>query len=146
MDKQKILDSWKEQWEKAQILQPSSRVIRALENQRKIVEQLELDSFQKCRPHWIHWDLWVDNLLFSPTKCLGILDFDRVQVGFCELDIARILLSCAFDSYSADLNLEKVSSFVSGYNEYFSLSKIIECTNGSSFCLFNGVKPIKQMI
>ncbi|SEM94670.1 phosphotransferase [Lihuaxuella thermophila] len=123
LDKEKILKSWRDQWERAQILQPSSRVIRALENQWKIVNQIQLDDLRKCHPHWIHWDLWVDNFLFSPTKCMAILDFDRVKVGYCELDIARALLSCTFDSYSSQLNLETVSSFVSGYNEHLPLSK-----------------------
>jgi homoserine kinase type II len=135
-------NSWREQWERAQVLQPSSRVTRALENQWKIVNELQLDYFEKCRPQWIHWDLWVDNLLFSSTKCMAILDFDRVKVGFCELDIARALLSCTFDSCSSQLNLATVTAFVSGYNEHLPLSnediirslKLLWCYESPKWC------------
>ena len=43
----------------------------------------------------MHRDLWVDNFLFYNDKVSAILDFDRMDYDYVELDIGRTVISCA---------------------------------------------------
>nr|WP_237171634.1 phosphotransferase [Paenibacillus sp. IHB B 3084] len=39
-------------------------------------------------PGWVHRDLWTDNVLFNDDKLSAILDFDRLDYDYTQLDIA----------------------------------------------------------
>lgn len=66
-----------------------------------------------------HSDLWCDNILFFSDNVSAILDFDRLQVSYTELDIARALLSFALDDNC--MRVDIVKNFISGYNKLSNL-------------------------
>ena len=57
----------------------------------------------------MHRDLWVDNFLFYNDKVSAILDFDRMDYDYVELDIGRTVISCAL--HDGVLNKSLVASF-----------------------------------
>ena len=61
----------------------------------------------------VHRDLWVDNFLFYNDKVSAILDFDRMDYDYVELDIGRTVISCAL--HDGVLNKSLVASFLEGY-------------------------------
>lgn len=103
----------------------SEKTIKALEVQRKILDETDIDIFSNCERGWGHWDLFVDNLLFSRGSLSAILDFDRMHFVYPEFDISRPILSCMLDNGS--IHMDSVTAFVEGYREYqpLTLEKLV---------------------
>lgn len=112
-------ENWNRRWREAHSLQ-CDITLSALEVQRKIIEETDLDIFSECEPGWGHWDLFVDNILFNPDSVSAILDFDRMHYVYPEFDISRSILSCALHNDS--IQLRQVAAFIAGYREYRELS------------------------
>ncbi|MBA4602222.1 phosphotransferase [Thermoactinomyces mirandus] len=113
---EKIYEAWSRNWDRARLEKRSDRVLQAIESQRTIIDQLNLDIFHDCPAGWTHWDLFVDNLLFFPDRVSAILDFDRITIIYPELDLSRAILSCALRDNK--IRFDAVSAFLKGYNEY----------------------------
>jgi homoserine kinase type II len=91
-----------------------------LKLQRDIFEDLDMNIFKECKHGWAHSDLWCDNVLFHPDSLSAIVDFDRLQYIYPELDISRAILSFALDNNY--LRIDAVKSFIDGYNEIENIS------------------------
>ena len=83
--------------------------------QREIIEDLDMDIFAGCKQGWAHSDLWCDNVLFHPNSLSALLDFDRVQYIYPELDISRAILSFALQDNI--LRIDAINAFIEGYNQ-----------------------------
>ncbi|WP_028612765.1 phosphotransferase [Paenibacillus harenae] len=118
-NKEEMLGLWNKRWAHAGNMK-CEKTIRALEVQRKIIDETEIDIFLNCERGWGHWDLFVDNLLFTNDSLTAILDFDRMHYVYPEFDISRPILSCTLDIGS--INMGRVSAFVKGYREYQPLT------------------------
>jgi homoserine kinase type II len=94
-------------------------LISNIELQLRLTETIDIDSFGKSTAGWTHGDLWVDNLLFFDNKVSAVLDFDRLNFNYPELDVARAIMSWAF--YNGILRTDFASAYLAGYrkeNEY----------------------------
>lgn len=109
-----MLEKWKQNWEKAQEKEPQ-HILDVIEQQRVIIDELDMSLFTSCEQGWTHWDLWVDNLLFHEDKVAAIIDFDRLKYLYPEMDVARAILSCALDE--GEMRLDVVSAFLGGYRK-----------------------------
>lgn len=87
--------------------------IRIIELHMKLTKTIDIDFFGKSMPGWSHRDLWVDNLLFNDDKVSAILDFDRLNYDYPELDVARAIMSWAFNN--GNFCTELASAFLQGY-------------------------------
>ncbi|WP_440109193.1 phosphotransferase [Paenibacillus sp. QZ-Y1] len=124
ISKELMISRWKQNWDEAQRGE-SSKYISALELQKKIIEEIDLAQFELCEEGWVHWDLFVDNILFYPNQVSGILDFDRMHYIYPEFDISRAILSgCILNN---NINIESTRAFIKGYRESIplSVSKIV---------------------
>jgi len=117
--KEEMLKQWLENWNQANI-SGSNKYIAALEVQRKIAEEIDLEIFQLCEEGWVHWDLFVDNILFHSNHISAILDFDRMHFIYPEFDISRAILSGAISNNN--INMESTKAFINGYRESIPLS------------------------
>ena len=81
--------------------------------QMKATEQFNLDFINPCETGWAHRDLWVDNLLFNGDQISSILDFDRFNFDYPELDIARAIMSGALKGN--DFHSNSAKAFLKGY-------------------------------
>ncbi|KZE68868.1 hypothetical protein AWM68_00920 [Fictibacillus phosphorivorans] len=88
--------------------------------QKQATLNMKTIPFEHLTPCWCHRDLWVDNLLFSNENISAILDFDRLNYDFIELDIGRIIISTCLNQDT--LNVEAVHAFKKGYNNTNKLS------------------------
>lgn len=118
-NKKEMFEIWNKRWIHANNMK-CEKTIRALEVQRKIIDETDIDIFSNCEQGWGHWDLFVDNLLFTYGSLSAILDFDRMHYVYPEFDISRPILSCALDKTS--IHMDRVSAFVKGYRDYHPLS------------------------
>lgn len=119
-----MMDNWLSRWDKA-IKLKDEIVLPILEKQRKIIKRMHLEHFSQCEKGWAHWDLFVDNVLFTSNQVAAILDFDRMNYVFPEFDLSRAILSCCLkDNY---LQLEPVSAYFEGYRDYcdITLQKLV---------------------
>ncbi|MGM0885229.1 MAG: phosphotransferase [Bacillota bacterium] len=117
--KEEMLELCNKRWNHAST-KKCEKTIRALEVQRKIIDETDIDIFSKCERGWGHWDLFVDNLLFTHDSISAILDFDRMHYVYPEFDLSRPILSCTLDN--ASIHIDRVSAFVKGYREYQPLT------------------------
>lgn len=92
-----------------------------LYKQRQILNNIHLDDFNIFEIGWTHADLWTHNVLFTEKELTAILDFDRLQVSYPALDIARSILSFALKDNSIHPTL--IDSFIEGYNTFNRLTK-----------------------
>lgn len=83
------------------------------ERQLKATQVINIREFQNAEIGWAHRDLWADNLLVSDDRLSAILDFDRLNSDYVELDVARAIMSGTLDE--EDLNIEAVQAFLDGY-------------------------------
>ncbi|MBP1967864.1 phosphotransferase enzyme family protein [Paenibacillus aceris] len=83
------------------------------------VQWLDFDVFAESPIGWLHWDLWADNLLLHENGAVTIVDFDRMDVAYPEIDIARAVLSGAWESER--FRLDAADSFLKGYREHAAL-------------------------
>lgn len=118
-NRQELITRWDERWNRlADKWLPET--IEILKIQRHIFENIDTDIFSECQQGWAHSDLWCDNVLFFSDRLSAILDFDRLQYIYPELDIARALLSFALDNNQ--MRLEIVRAFIDGYNKQGNIS------------------------
>lgn len=117
--KESMVELWNKRWLDAN-LKACHQTIAALEIQRQIIDETDLDIFSGCEQGWGHWDLFVDNILFHSDSVSAILDFDRVHYVYPEFDLSRSILSCALDNNV--IQMEKVNAFAQGYREYRPLT------------------------
>jgi homoserine kinase type II len=96
------------------------RVRSLMELQKAATLALDLEQFNDLTPGWCHRDLWVDNLLFSEDHLSAILDFDRMNYDYIELDIGRLIISTCLQNNI--LNRKAVQAFLKGYNNTNELS------------------------
>lgn len=115
-NKKEMFEIWNKGWIHANNMK-CEKTIRALEVQRKIIDETDIDTFSNCEQGWGHWDLFVDNLLFTHDSLSAILDFDRMHYVYPEFDISRPI---ALDKTS--IHMDRVSAFVKGYRDYQALS------------------------
>ena len=88
---------------------------------RQLVEALDFRMFDACPIGWLHWDLWVDNILVNGRGLAGIVDFDRMAVAYPEIDVARAILSGSLAG--GKLRTDTVKSFAEGYREHLELPR-----------------------
>ncbi|WP_282935836.1 phosphotransferase [Paenibacillus sp. RC67] len=112
-------EKWRKQFDMADDL-PSSKaqLKRALERQGQLLSQLDLSLFDELEPGWAHWDLWSDNMLAGVDGDIRIVDFDTVQYGYQEIDIARAILSGSLSE--GVLHIGPTAAFLKGYREEHS--------------------------
>jgi homoserine kinase type II len=91
-----------------------------LKLQKEIFENLDISIFESSKPGWAHSDLWCDNILFYPDSLSAIIDFDRFQYIYPELDISRAILSFALDNNC--LRVDAVKAFMEGYNQFGNIT------------------------
>ncbi|WP_028552798.1 phosphotransferase enzyme family protein [Paenibacillus sp. UNC451MF] len=109
-------EKWKMQFERAADLPASkTRLKRVLERQGQLLSQLDLSIFHHLEPGWAHWDLWVDNMLVGADGDVCFVDFDTIQFGYQEIDVARAILSAAL--HEGQLRLGPTAAFLRGYRE-----------------------------
>jgi homoserine kinase type II len=116
--KDKMLSNWNKRWQQATVSN-SKHYISALEKQKKIIDTMDLSIFDKSKKGLVHWDLWVDNLLFNENSLSAILDFDRLSYIYPEFDISRAILSCTL--LYDELNIAAANAFLKGYTESIPL-------------------------
>ncbi|NOV04648.1 phosphotransferase enzyme family protein [Paenibacillus planticolens] len=92
-----------------------------LEKAIKNVQSLDFDVFAESPRGWIHWDLWADNLLLRENGAAAIVDFDRMDVAYPEIDIARAVLSGAWEKER--LRPDAADCFLNGYREHAAAPK-----------------------
>ena len=97
----------------------SAKFFRALERERRILEKLPADFFDRLETGIGHEDFTPDNMLFSGNEVSAILDFDRSQYGFRLHDVGRAILSFALKDGKMDL--KKAYAFLEGYGEWMAL-------------------------
>lgn len=77
--------------------------------------------FDSLEKGWAHWDYWVDNIMVGIDDKITVIDFDTVQFGYSEIDVARILLSGVL--HKGKLHREGTRAFLAGYREEHKLPK-----------------------
>lgn len=118
--KEKLLKEW-EMTYNSQTFDENSEIKAILLNQKKLLQEIDMNDFLLCKEGWSHSDLWSHNLLFNEDKIAGFLDFDRLSVTYPELDNARVLLSLALKNNV--LNIRLVESFIKGYCKYYIINE-----------------------
>lgn len=96
--------------------QKDGAVLEWLSRSRAIVESTDFRIFEGSKPGWLHWDLWVDNILVGEQDVAGIVDFDRMTMAYPEIDVARAVLSGALRDDG--MRLDGVRVFMDGYREH----------------------------
>ncbi|MGE6256529.1 phosphotransferase [Heyndrickxia sporothermodurans] len=86
-----------------------------IENQISATKRINLDDFLSCPTGWSHRDLWTDNLLFNESSLSAILDFDRLNYDYLDLDVARAIASCTLQN--GEFNRLLVKAFIKGYRQ-----------------------------
>ena len=113
--KEQLIAEWNENW----ILtndRNTADINALLKLQKEIFENIDMSIFEASKPGWAHSDLWCDNIFFYADSLSAILDFDRFQYIYPELDIARAILSFALDNNC--LRVDTVKAFIDGYNQF----------------------------
>lgn len=117
--KEQLIADWNENW----ILSSGSNskyINSFLKLQKGILESIDMSIFEGSKPGWAHSDLWCDNILFYPESLSAIIDFDRFQYIYPELDISRAILSFALDNNC--LRMDVVKAFIDGYNQFGNIT------------------------
>jgi homoserine kinase type II len=66
-------------------------LLPTIEQQLRVTETLDINAFHTFKQGWAHRDLWVDNLLFNEDTLSAVLDFDRLNYDYLNLDVARAI-------------------------------------------------------
>lgn len=98
--------------------------IRALERERRILETLSADFFDRMETGIGHEDFTPDNMLFFGNEVSAILDFDRSQYGYRLHDVGRAILSFALKD--GEMDLKKAYAFLEGYGEWMAFGEAEE--------------------
>ena len=99
----------------------SAKFFRALERERRILEKLPADFFDRLETGIGHEDFTPDNMLFSGNEVSAILDFDRSQYGYRLHDVGRAILSFALKD--GEMDLKKAYAFLEGYGEWMAFGE-----------------------
>ncbi|WP_431090281.1 phosphotransferase [Paenibacillus sp. 8b26] len=113
------LAHWDSVWEEAK-KDDKMDILADIEAQRKATEELNVEMTSTLQSGWAHRDLWADNILFNENKLSAILDFDRLDYDYPQLDVARAVMSFTWDE---QLDVSLVSAFMEGYREKRTLAK-----------------------
>ncbi|TBL68323.1 phosphotransferase enzyme family protein [Paenibacillus thalictri] len=113
------LQEWQANWNKAQEV-GDHIVMSWLDRSHSIVESMDFGIFESCQPGWLHWDLWVDNILLNEQGLSGIVDFDRMAVVYQEVDVARAVLTGALRD--GQIQIEATRALMDGYRGYSGAS------------------------
>ena len=97
------------------------KFFRALERERRILEKLPADFFDRLETGIGHEDFTPDNMLFSGNEVSAILDFDRSQYGYRLHDVGRAILSFALKD--GEMDLKKAYAFLEGYGEWMAFGE-----------------------
>jgi len=89
--------------------------------QRDAVQQIDTALLRQVPTGWAHRDLWADNLLFHECGLAAILDFDRLDYDYPQLDLARAVMSCALEGEELDRSL--VMALAEGYGDELPLNE-----------------------
>ncbi|CAG7645127.1 phosphotransferase enzyme family protein [Paenibacillus allorhizosphaerae] len=112
-------EEWRSNLKAAQQLPNlDARLLAAMEEHGRILSTIDLSIFDGLKHGWAHWDYWVDNILFDEDQVSGLIDFDTVTYGYPEIDVARVLLSAAFDAEEGELRTYAAEAFLDGYREH----------------------------
>ncbi|SFJ69326.1 Predicted kinase, aminoglycoside phosphotransferase (APT) family [Paenibacillus sp. UNC496MF] len=114
-DKAAYRREWQRNWDAAEAAGDGT-VLSWLERSRTIVDALDFGLFAPSRTGWLHWDLWVDNLVLHARGVAGIVDFDRMDVAYPEIDVARALLSGTLRD--GRIREEEARAFLDGYRAH----------------------------
>lgn len=117
--KEQLMAEWNENW-KLTNGRNTEDINNLLKLQKEIFENIDMNIFQGSKPGWAHSDLWCDNLLFYTDSLSAIIDFDRFQYIYPELDISRAILSFALDNNC--LRMDAVKAFINGYNQFGNIT------------------------
>lgn len=113
--KEQLISEWNENW-KLTNGRNTEDINNLLILQKEILENIDMNIFEGSKPGWAHSDLWCDNILFYTDSLSAIIDFDRFQYIYPELDISRAILSFALDNNC--LRMDAVKAFINGYNQF----------------------------
>jgi len=113
-DRDAYLREWTRNRENADAKQDDI-VLGWLSRSRTVAESIDVRMFNESPVGWLHWDLWVDNLLVRGDRLAGIVDFDRMTVAYPEIDVARAVLSGALAD--GRLRTDAAKAFMEGYRE-----------------------------
>jgi homoserine kinase type II len=111
-DRDAYLREWQGNWEKAQEAGDKT-VMEWLRRSQAIVQSMDFRIFEQCPTGWLHWDLWVDNILLHEQGLSSIVDFDRMTMAYQEIDVARAVLSGSLRD--GHLQMETARAFMDGY-------------------------------
>ncbi|AEI40822.1 phosphotransferase enzyme family protein [Paenibacillus mucilaginosus] len=111
-DKAGYLAQWQRNWEQANQA-GDEIVLEWLSRSRTVVESLDFSLFDSSREGWLHWDLWVDNIVLQEQGVAGIVDFDRMTMAYPEIDAARAVLSGSLRD--GKLQTGTARAFLEGY-------------------------------
>lgn len=112
------LDYWKSFYK---TIDENDMFVELLEIQIKATKHFSLELISSCETGWAHRDLWIDNILFTGDQLSSILDFDRFAFDYPELDIARAIMSGAFNG--STFNSSSAKAFLEGYRTIRNLEK-----------------------
>jgi homoserine kinase type II len=119
-DKDVYLRKWRENWGKAQVAGDQT-VMEWLRRSKDMVKTMDFRIFEPCQIGWLHWDLWVDNILFHEQGLAGIVDFDRMAMAYQEIDVARAVLSGSLQD--GQIRLEIARAFMDGYRDHLDVPR-----------------------
>lgn len=113
------LAHWNSVWKQAKETD-EIHLFTYIEAQLKATEDLNMEIFESLQLGWAHRDLWVDNLLFDNNGLTAILDFDRLNYDYPQLDVARAVMSCSLDD---NFDVSLALAFIEGYSEECNVSE-----------------------
>lgn len=117
--KEGLIADWNENWRLMKD-RNTADINAFLKLQKEIFENIDISIFEASKSGWAHSDLWCDNILFYPDSLSAIIDFDRFQYIYPELDISRAILSFALDNNC--LRMDVVKAFIEGYNRFGNIT------------------------
>lgn len=117
--KEQLITEWNENWLLTND-KNSDHINTFLKLQKEIFETIDMNIFETSKPGWAHSDLWCDNILFYNDSLSAIIDFDRFQYIYPELDLSRAILSFALDNNC--LRIDVVKAFMDGYNVFGNIT------------------------
>lgn len=119
-NKDAYMRDWRINWGKAQEA-GDELTLGWLERSQAIVGAMDFRMFESSPIGWLHWDLWVDNIVLHESGVAGIVDFDRMTMAYPEIDVARAVLSGALRQ--GQMQVENVRAFMEGYREHLDAPK-----------------------
>ncbi|QJD84237.1 phosphotransferase enzyme family protein [Cohnella herbarum] len=120
-NKEGYLREWQGNRQKA--LEADDRIVLEwLRRSQAIVQAMDFRMFDSSPIGWLHWDLWVDNLLLHEWGLSGIVDFDRMKMAYPEIDVARAILSGSLRD--GQIELESARAYMEGYRAHAEMPEV----------------------